>query len=132
MSRARVTNRSRGVDLARDARVADTRWTRLRGLLGRPRLRPGEGLVISPSRGVHMWGMRHAIDVAFADGEGRVVALYLGLRPWSRTRMHRDAVRAIELPEGTLARTGTVPGDRLEILPPDSAPEAPSRPEEFA
>lgn len=111
-----MRNRTRGVDLARSADVADTRWGRLRGLLGRGPLRPGEGLVLSPSRGVHMWGMRYPIDVVLADDRGRVVALYPGLRPWSRTGIHADAEHAVELPEGSIDRTGTRRGDSLEIV----------------
>lgn len=129
----RVIDRTRGdAVLARRARLADTHWTRLRGLLGRPRLEPGEGLVVSPSRGVHTWGMRYPIDVALADGEGRVVALYPGLGPWRRTRVHRAAALAVELPEGTLWRTGTRVGHRLDLRPhvpgPRAAPVVPSRP----
>lgn len=110
-----MTNRTRDVELAPRARVADTRWTRLRGLLGRARLRPGQGLVISPSRGVHTWGMGYPIDVALVDSDGRVAAVYPGLEPWSRTRMHGDAELAVELPEGTIGASGTRPGDRIEI-----------------
>lgn len=73
-----------------------------------------------------MWGMRHAIDVALTDARGRVVALYPGLAPWRRTRIHRDAARAVELPEGMLERTGTRPGDRIEIHPPPGEGRVPS------
>lgn len=120
MRTVRVENRTRGVELARRARVAETHWTRLRGLLGRRRLRPGEGLVLTPSRGVHTWGMHYAMDVAFTDAVGRVVALYPGLAPFSRTSVHSDAVQAIELPAGTIRRTGTREGDLVAVLAPGS------------
>lgn len=112
-----MVNRTRGVDLARRARVAETRWARLRGLLGRPRLQAGQGLVLSPSRGVHTWGMGYAIDVVVVDGGGRVTAVYRGLAPWSRTRLHRDGRHAVELPEGAVEATGTRPGDRIDLVP---------------
>lgn len=111
-----MVNRTRGVDLARRAWVADSHWTRLRGLLGRPRLQPGEGLLLAPSRGVHTWGMRYPIDVVLADAESRVVAVYPRLSPWSRTRVHRDAARAYEFPGGTIESADTRPGDRLEVV----------------
>lgn len=101
--------------------VADGWWTRLRGLLGRPALQPGEGLLLVPSRAVHMYGMKHSLDVAFLDREGRVVALYTELAPGRRTRWHAEAVRALELPPGTLAATGTVIGDRVEETGPGIA-----------
>jgi uncharacterized membrane protein (UPF0127 family) len=115
MKAARVTNRTRDVELADRARIADTRWTRLRGLLGRPRLRRGQGLVISPSRGVHTWGMSHPIDVVLVGGNGLVAAVYPGLEPWSHTGMHDDVELAVELPEGTVEASGTQAGDRVEI-----------------
>lgn len=115
MKTARVTNRTRDAELAPRARIADSRWTRLRGLLGRPRLRPGQGLVISPSRGVHTWGMDYPIDVALVGDDGRVVAVHPGLEPWSHTGMHRDVALAVELPEGTIEASGTRPGDRIDV-----------------
>lgn len=125
MKAARVTNRTRDVELAGRARVADTRWTRLRGLLGRPRLRPGQGLVISPSRGVHTWGMRYPIDVALVGGDGRVAAVFPGLEPWSHTGMHDDVELAVELPEGTVEASGTQAGDRVAIDVVPSAGDGP-------
>ena len=90
------------------------RWyQRLRGLLGRDGLDDCEGLLLEPCRAVHMMGMRFALDVLFVDREGVVVAVYPGLAPGARTRYHREARAALELPAGTLAATGTVPGDRL-------------------
>lgn len=123
MKSARVSNVTRGVPLARNARVADTHWSRLRGLLGRPEPAPGEGLLILPCRAVHMWGMRFALDVALGDDDGSVLATYHGLRPWRTTSVHRDASWALELPSGTLRASGTSVGDRVgwEIAPTGAA-----------
>lgn len=114
-------NRTRGRCLARQAGVADTRWTRLRGLLGRPALRPGQGLVIVPSRGVHTYGMRYPIDVVFLGEDGEVAATYPTLPPWTRTSFHQGVDRVVELPAGTIEDTGTRAGDRLELVDPDRA-----------
>ena len=108
-----VRNESRGAYLGGRIGLANRFWTRLRGLLGRTSLADGEGLLIAPSRAVHMYGMRFPIDVAFLDRERRVVATYSDLPPGGRTKVHRRARFALELPTGTLARTGTVPGDLL-------------------
>lgn len=108
-------NEERGTVLGDRVRVAESFWTRLRGLLGRPPLTDGEGLWIVPSRGVHMYGMKHPLDVALLDEERRVVETYPELAPWSRTRVHSDARTALEVAPGTLERTGTRPGDRLAV-----------------
>lgn len=97
--------------------MADTFWTRLRGLLGHPPLEQGEGLLIAPSRGVHMFGMRHPLDVLLLNPGRQVVACYPGLRPWRTTGIHHEARYALELPPGTIERTGTDRGDQLEWTP---------------
>jgi uncharacterized membrane protein (UPF0127 family) len=60
-----------------------------------------------------MFGMRGALDVAFVDRDGAVIAAYHALPPGGRTRWHRRARAALELPPGTLRRTGTHEGDTL-------------------
>ncbi len=109
-----VKNPARGTTLGIRVGVADSPWTRLRGLLGRPSLAGGEGLLLSPCRAIHMYGMRFPIDVAFLDPEGKVVATYDGIAPGKRTSVHREARYALEVPVGTLRETGTRVGDTLE------------------
>lgn len=102
-----------GGTVAARVQLADRWWARLRGLLGRPRLAPDQGLLLVPCRSVHMLGMRFAIDVAFLTTEGEVVAAYPGLRPGRRTRWHANAWAALELAEGTLGHHAVAVGDRL-------------------
>jgi len=97
--------------------VADTVWTRLKGLLGAPPLQPGEGMLLNPCQAVHMYGMKQALDIAFVGGDGQVLAVYHGLRPGQRSRYHSKARQALELPLGTLTETDTRVGDRLRIQP---------------
>jgi len=111
--RVRVLNTTRGRDLGDRVILADWFWPRLRGLIRRPRIESGEGLLIVPCRGVHMYLMAYPIDVALIDKEGAVVALYPELAPGARTRWHSDAHQALEVPAGTLAETNTTLGDRV-------------------
>lgn len=108
-----VENATRGAALGARVYLADRWWLRLRGLLGRPPLRPGEGMLLTPCNSVHMHGMRYALDVAVLSRDGEVVATYPALPPGGRTRWHRGARHTLELPAGVLAATGTVVGDRL-------------------
>lgn len=112
--RVRITNRNRGTELGDRVAVAETWWTRLRGLIGRPEPGPGEGLLIVPSQSVHMFWMKYPLDVAMLDREGTVLALYPELPPRRWTKQHWKAHAAVELPAGTLAETGTEVGDVLE------------------
>jgi uncharacterized protein len=109
-----VENRDRGTSLGSRVRLADRYWSRLRGLLGRKGLDGGEGLLIVPSRGVHMWGMRFPLDVLLLDGEQRVQAVFPGLEPGQATGFVKGVRFALEVPVGTIASSGTEVGDLLE------------------
>lgn len=107
----RVLNATRGSTLGSRVAVADRWWLRLRGMLARPEPAPGEGLLLTPCRAVHMVGMKYPLDVAFLAPDGEVVALYHALAPRERTAWHAAARDALELPAGTLRDTETREGD---------------------
>ncbi len=109
----RAINASRDVTIARMVRPATTLWARSRGLLGRKGLEPGEGLLLDPCSGIHTWGMAFPIDAAFLNREGTVVHLLHQMGPWRMSRYLFKARSVLELPAGTLERTGTRVGDRL-------------------
>ena len=113
MSYVRVEQNGSGIRLGWRVSVADSWWRRLRGLLSRPPLRKGEGMLLLGCGSVHTIGMTRAIDVLFLDAEGRVVRSLPNLRPWRLGLGGFQAVHALELPAGRLDETGTVPGDLL-------------------
>src|SRR5579863_9489232 len=110
-------NQTRQRFLATDLSVADTHWTRLRGLLGTRKddFRNGCGLWIRPCRGVHTLAMRFPIDVLYLDCAGTVVHVEHNLQPWRFSPVRMQATSVLELPSHTVARTGTALGDRIEI-----------------
>jgi uncharacterized protein len=109
-----VRNESRGRLLGDRIGHADAWWSRLRGLLGRKGLAEGEGLLISPSRGVHMFGMRFPLDIMLLDSDGQVRAVYPELAPGRTTGMHKGVRHALELPVGVIAASGTQTGDKVQ------------------
>ncbi|MDI6869865.1 MAG: DUF192 domain-containing protein [Bacillota bacterium] len=117
MDRFVVINAKTGARLADRAELAESFWARARGLLGRAELKEGEGLILRPCNSVHMFFMRFPLDVAFLDKIGRVVGLSWNLPPGAVSRIYPRAVQAVELPAGTLGRTGTNLGDILEFRP---------------
>jgi uncharacterized membrane protein (UPF0127 family) len=94
--------------------VADNPWKRMKGLLGRKSLSPGEGLLIRPTWSIHMFFMRFPIDAVFLDGDGVVVRVVPLLRPW-RAASHRGSKAVLELAAGECERRGIRTGERLRI-----------------
>jgi hypothetical protein len=113
MKQVRVVQDSSGVQVGSRVAVADSWWRRFRGLVGRPPLKHGEGLLLLECDSVHTLGMVQPIDVAFLDSEGRVVRHITSLGPYRVGFGGPAAVHALELPAGRLDETGTVPGVRL-------------------
>ncbi|HKC60369.1 MAG TPA: DUF192 domain-containing protein [Myxococcales bacterium] len=114
----RLVNRTRGAILADRVERAERVLDRMRGLLGRAALGDGEALAIAPCGSIHTFFMKFEIDAVFLDRRGRVVRALPGLRPWRATRFHLRAEQVVELPAGTLERTGTREGDELAFEPP--------------
>jgi uncharacterized protein len=97
--------------------VADTRATRAVGLLNRSAFEPGEGLWIVPSRGVHTCWMRFPIDIIALNHDGIVIDHVVNMKPW-RIRLPRHGTAGVlELPVGTLTRSGTALGHRISFEP---------------
>ena len=107
-----IRNTTRGTQVANRTIVADRFWSRLRGLLGR-RLSEGEAMLLVPCRSVHTFGMGYDLDVAFLDGDHRVVSIYPQLRPNRASGYCAQAHAALELPARTLTSSGTKVGDQL-------------------
>ena len=90
--------------------LADNPLKRMRGLLGRTGLEPGEGMLFRPAGSIHMFLMRFPIDVLFCDRDLVVVGVERDLHPW-RTAGRKGAKVVVELPVG--GADGVEVGDRL-------------------
>ena len=110
-----VRNVSRGTVLADRAGLARSIWRRFLGLMFRRALPAGAGLVLMPEGQIHMFFMRFALDVVHADRAGVVVRLVEGIKPWRIGPIVRGCKLVVELPAGTIARTGTQVGDTLQL-----------------
>ncbi len=116
-SQGQAYNQTRQAYLATALAVADTHWTRLRGLLGTRSsdFRNGSGLWIVPSHGVHTLGMGFPIDVVFLDADLTVIDVQGDVRPWRFTPVRTQATSVLELPCRTAAETRTAVGDKIQI-----------------
>src|SRR5579884_973054 len=107
--KAYAYNQTRQKYLATELEVANTRWTRLRGLLGTDagEFSSGKGLWIVPCRGVHTLAMRFPIDVIYLDSKHTVVHMEENLRPWRIAPVSLKTTTVLELPPSTLSQTET-------------------------
>jgi uncharacterized membrane protein (UPF0127 family) len=120
----RVVNASNGDVLAERTEVAASPWRRMRGLLGRPPLSPGQGLLIRPCQGVHTLGMAYPIDVVHLDKDFVVRKVLHGLKPWRVGPIVWRSSTVLELPAGVADTTSQ--GDRLALAPAGPPSEATS------
>lgn len=111
----RAINRSRNAVLVEQGTVADSAWTRLKGLLGHAPLQTGEGLLLRGEKAIHTIGMGFAIDVLFLDRDGRVKHLISKMVPLRASPFVGSAANVLEMPAGTIERTGTRLGDLIEF-----------------
>ena len=111
---AQTLTRTDGTLVCERLLVADSPLLRMRGLLGRDGLEPGEGLLLRPASAVHTCFMRFAIDAVFLDRDLVVLGIADGLEPW-RAASRRGAKAVLELPAGFSAERGLRVGDELTL-----------------
>lgn len=87
-------------------------WERMRGLIGRRPLAPGEGLLLTPCAAVHTCLMRYPLDLVFLDRFGVIVKCLENVRPY-RFAWAPRARHTLELPAGSVRASGLAVGERL-------------------
>jgi uncharacterized membrane protein (UPF0127 family) len=118
MTKAYAFNRTRSTYLATDLVIAQTHWSRFRGLMATDRstFPPGSGLWINPSRGIHTFAMRFPIDAIYLDLDRKVVHFEENLKPWRVAAIRIQAASVLELPPGIIGESSTMLGDQIDIL----------------
>lgn len=92
--------------------IMASRRARYRGLLGRDEL--DGAVLLTHTNGVHTFGMRFPIDVAYLTRDLRVVAT-AHMPPNHLGRNRLTARHTLETPAGSLTKWGIDRGTRLEI-----------------
>jgi len=103
-------------ELATEVKVADTLFTRMKGLLGRKELPFGEALWIKPCFSVHTFFMKFPIDVIFLNKKNQVIASVSNLSPNRMTRLYPQSFSVLELSVNTIEGTETELQDLIEIF----------------
>jgi uncharacterized protein len=109
-----VRNQTRDAVLGDAVEVADSSAKRRVGLLKHERLEAGDGLWIVPCESVHTFFMKFPIDLVYLDRKRKVRKVRNAVPAW-RLSACLTAHSILELPAGTVKKTGTQPGDELSI-----------------
>lgn len=111
----KLTHAATKKTLVEKLEVADTLWSRARGLLGRSSLAANEGLWILASGSIHTFFMKFPIDVIFLDREMVVTKTVGHVTPFRFVWRGWKASSVIELQAGFLEKNPIRVGDKLHV-----------------
>jgi uncharacterized protein len=114
-----VFNKTRESFISLSVAAADTHLSRLKGLVGRLRLKSDDGIWVVPSQGVHTIGVLFAIDLIYLDADHRVVHTIESFGTFRIGPIRRNCASVLELPTRTIYSSQTHVGDELLICSPD-------------
>lgn len=110
-----VYNHTRECFLSLGVTPADTTFARLKGLIGRLRLRVDEGLWVVPSCGVHTVGVLFPLDLIYLDDNHRVIHILEHFPRFRIAPLRIEAASVLELPPHTIYSSQTQVGDQMLI-----------------
>jgi uncharacterized membrane protein (UPF0127 family) len=114
-----VYNQTRECFLGLRVTAADTSFARLKGMIGRLRLRSDEGIWVVPSSGVHTVGVLFPLDLIYLDDSREVIELIEYFPTFRIAPIRIRAASVLELPQHTIYSSQTQKGDRLLICTPE-------------
>lgn len=97
--------------------IADTLFSRTKGLLGRESLPAGEILWIHRCNSIHTFFMKFAIDCVFLNSSLQVCSIKKDVRPWRIIWPQWGARSVLEMKSGEVDRLNIKKGDTLHVGP---------------
>ena len=94
--------------------IANSFFSRLRGLMGRSHLDKGTGLLLAPCNSIHMLFMRFAIDEIYLDKEFCIKKIARNVSPWIGMSFCFGAWGALEMASGEANRLNLRVGQKLQ------------------
>jgi len=110
-----VFNKTRESFLSLNIAPADSHLSRLKGLVGKFRLKSDEGIWVIPSQGVHTIGVLFAIDLIYLDSEYKVIHLIESFGTFRIGPIRANCASVLELPTRTIYSSQTQRGDELLV-----------------
>jgi uncharacterized membrane protein (UPF0127 family) len=110
-----IIKNSNGIEICKNAKIADSMFSRMLGLMFSKDLDINEGLLISPCNSIHTCFMNYNLDIIFLDKNYSVVKVIYNMKPWRISWMYFKAYQVLEMKAGAL-KVNLVPGETLEVL----------------
>lgn len=113
---AYINNLSKENMLLDNVMIANSFFSRLKGLLGKSSLNHGEGILIKPCNSIHTMGMKFPIDVAFLDDSYTVIFIMEEVGRGKFSPIVKYSKYVIEARAGTFKAKGLELGDVIEVV----------------
>ena len=97
--------------------LADSFFSRLKGLMGRDKIEDSEGLLIKPCNSVHTFFMKFNLDIAFVDRNYMVLEISRDLAPNKLSKIYKESKFVIEGKSGSLSKLKI--GEKIKIANKD-------------
>lgn len=110
----KAINKTNNTTLAENVEIADTFFTRLKGLMFSESFGDKDALLVDPCNSIHCCFVRFPIDVIFLDKNNKIRRIYRSFKPWRFTSIDFKTKRVLELPEGVIGNLAKV-GDEICI-----------------
>lgn len=91
-----------GEPLAQQIEMADTYFTRLKGLMFRKQFDKNAVLILDPCPQIHTCFMRFLLDAVFCAADGTVLYVVENMKPWRFSKFVRGARYTLEFTGGSL------------------------------
>lgn len=101
--------------ITKNAELADSFFSRFRGLMFRKSIADDYALYITPCNQIHMLNMRFPIDVVYLSESGEVIKTDINVQPGKICKTVKDARSVIELGSFRAREMGIRAGDIIKI-----------------
>lgn len=113
--------------------IADTFWSRFKGLMGRSTLPRGQAMLLKRCDSVHTAWMRFPIDLVYLDATGKVLGTRHRVMPWRASACRADErlrgpgpIDTLEMAAGEVSRMGVQVGMQLSWQAEPNGQERPA------
>ena len=113
---AKIINRRNHKTIVENALVATSFRQRTVGLIGKSYLLPGEALVLTKCRIIHMLFMKFPIDALFCASDNTIVHICSSLKPWQISPLVWKAQYVVELESNRAKLLDIRVGDVIDFI----------------